>query len=191
MIQCMLAAWSLVPLSFINPALTCGSSWFMYRWRLTWRILSITFIAGEMSTIVQQFEHSLSLPFWGIEMKTNVLQSHGHCWVFQTWHIECSTLTASSFRIWNSSAEIPSPTLALFIVMLPKAHLTLYSRMSGWWVTTPPWFSGSLRPFLFSSSMHSFPLFLNSSAAFRSLTFPLLHPSLHEVLPWQFSWRYL
>ena len=27
-------------------------------------------------------------------------------WVFQSWwHTECSTLTASSFRIWNSSAE--------------------------------------------------------------------------------------
>ena len=45
--------------------------------------------------------------------------SYGHCWVFQMcWHIECSTFTASSFRIWNSSAGIPSPPLALFIVML-------------------------------------------------------------------------
>ena len=33
----------------------------------------------------------------------------GHCWVFQIhWHIECSTFTASSFRIWNSSTGIPS-----------------------------------------------------------------------------------
>ena len=32
------------------------------------------------------------------------------CWVFQIcWHIECSTFTASSFMIWNSSAGIPSP----------------------------------------------------------------------------------
>ena len=32
------------------------------------------------------------------------------CWVFQIfWHIEYKTLTALSFRIWNSSAEIPSP----------------------------------------------------------------------------------
>ena len=28
------------------------------------------------------------------------------------WHIECSTFTASSFRIWNSSTGIPSPPLA-------------------------------------------------------------------------------
>ena len=37
-------------------------------------------------------------------MKTDVFQSCGHCRVFQIcWHIECSTFTASSFRIWNSS----------------------------------------------------------------------------------------
>ena len=69
-------------------------------------------------------------------MKTDLFQSCGHCWVFQIcWHIECSTFTSSSFRIWNSSTGIPSLPLALFIVMLPKAHLTSHSRMSGsrWW----------------------------------------------------------
>ena len=47
------------------------------------------------------------------------------------WHTECSTFTASSFRIWNTSAGIPSFPLALLVVMLPETHLTLYSRMSG------------------------------------------------------------
>ena len=61
-------------------------------------------------------------------MKTDLFQSCDHCWVFQIcWHIECSTFTASSFRIWNSSTGIPSPPLALFVVMLPKAHLTSHS----------------------------------------------------------------
>ena len=56
------------------------------------------------------------------------------------WHIKCSTFTASSFRIWNSSDEIPSPPLVLFIVMLPKAHLISYSRMFGSrWVIIPSW----------------------------------------------------
>ena len=50
----------------------------------------------------------------------------------------------SSFRIWNSSTGIPSPPLALFIVMLPKAHLSSHYRMSGSeWVITPLWLSGS------------------------------------------------
>ena len=39
-------------------------------------------------------------------------------------------LSASSFQICNSSAGIPSPPVALFIVMLPKAHLTSHSRRS-------------------------------------------------------------
>ena len=52
--------------------------------------------------------------------------------VFQIcWHIECSAITALSFRIWKSSADIPSPPLTLCVVMLPKAYLTSHSRMSG------------------------------------------------------------
>ena len=69
MIQRMLAIWSLVPLPFLNPVWTYGSSQFMYCWSLAWTILSITFLAHEMSAIVQQFEHSLALPFFGIGMK--------------------------------------------------------------------------------------------------------------------------
>ena len=33
----------------------------------------------EMSAIVQLFEHSLALPFFGIGMKTDLFQSCGHC----------------------------------------------------------------------------------------------------------------
>ena len=164
MIQQVLAIWSLVPLPFLNSAWTFGSSWFMYCWSLAWRILSITLLVCEMSAIVWSFEHSLALPFFGIGMKTDLFQSCGYCWVFQIyWHVECSTFTASSFRIWNSSAGIPSPSLALFIVVLPKAHLTSHSRMSGSrWVVTASWLSGLLRSFLYSSSVYSCCLFLIS-----------------------------
>ena len=143
----MLAIWSLVPLPFLKPAWTSGSSWFMYCWSLAWWILSITLLACEMSAIV----HSLALPFLGIGMKSDLFQSCGHCWVFQICrHSECSTFTASSFRIWSNSTGIPSPPLALFVVMLPKAHLTSHSNMFGSkWVTTLLWFSG-LRPLLYN-----------------------------------------
>ena len=64
-------------------------------------------------------------------IKTDHFQSYGHCWVFQIcWHIECSTFTASSFKILNSSAGIPSPPLSLFVVMLSKMHLKSHSRIS-------------------------------------------------------------
>ena len=142
MIQITLAIWSLVPLSFLNPVWTYGISQFMYCWSLTRRIsLSITLLACEVSTIVWQFECSLALCLFGIGMETDLFQPCGHCWVFQIcWHIECSTFTATFFRIWNSSAGIPSLPLALFIVMLPKAHFTSHSRMSGSrWEITPSW----------------------------------------------------
>ena len=90
-------------------------------------------------------------------MKTDLFQSCGHCWVFQIcWHIECSAFTASSFRIWSSWTGILSLPLALFIVMLSKAHLTSHSRMSGSRsVITPSWLSGLWRSFFYSSSVYS------------------------------------
>ena len=49
-----------------------------------------------------------------------------------------------TFRIWNSFTGIISPPLALFLVMLPNAHLTSHSRMSdSRWVIMPWWLSGS------------------------------------------------
>ena len=54
---------------------------------------------------------------------------------------------SSAFLIWRSTGN-PSPPLALFVVLLPKAHLTLHCRMSGSrWVITPLWLSGSWRSF--------------------------------------------
>ena len=141
MIQQMLAVWHLVPLSFLNPACTSGIFQFTYCRNLAWRILSITLLACEMNTVVLWFEHSLALPFFGIGMKTDLFQSCNHCWVFQiSWHIECSTLLPFSFRIWNGTAGTASTPLALFVVMLPKAHLTSHYRMSSSrWVITLPW----------------------------------------------------
>ena len=114
MIQQMLAIWCLVLLPFLNPAWTSGSSRFTCYWSLAWRILSITLLECEVSAIVRYLEHSLALPFFGIGMKTDLFHSCGHCWVFQIcWHIECSTFTASAFRIWNSSTGIPSPSFVV------------------------------------------------------------------------------
>ena len=106
-------------------------------------------------------------------MKTDLFQSCGHCWVFQIcWHIECSTFIASSFRIWNSSTGIPSHPLTLFVTMLPKAHLTSHSRMSGSRLSEHTimiiWV---VRSVLYSSSVYSCHLFLISSASVRSIPF--------------------
>jgi len=177
---------NLIPLPFLNPAWTSGSSWFIYYWSLAWRILSITLLACEMSAIVWYFEHSLALSFFGIGMKPDLFQSCGHCWVFQIcWHIDCDTLTTSSFRTSDSSARIPSPPLALFVVMLLKVHLTLHPRMSGSsWVIRPSWLFG----WLISFSMVLLCILATSSWYLLLLLGPypfclLLCPSLHEKFP--------
>ena len=149
-------------------------------------------------------------------MKTDLFQSCDHCWLFQIcWHIECSLYTASSFRIWNSSTEIPSPPLALFIVILPKAHLTSHSRMSG----LGEWSHHHSHLdhedfFLYNSSVYSWNLFLICSASVRSISFlsffepifawnvPFLSPIFLNCAsyfslknsPWTpgcFAWKYL
>ena len=90
----------------------------------------------------------------------------------------------SAFRILNSSAGISSPPLTLFVVMLPKAHLTSHSRMLGSrWMTTLSWLSWSLGPSLYSSSVYSYHLLLISSASVRGLLF------LSFIVP-IFSWNF-
>ena len=167
MIQQILTIWS-GSSAISKSSLNIWNSQLTYYWSLHWIILTTTLLMCTMSAIVWYYEHSFALLFFGIGMKTDLFQF----WVFQIcWHIECSTFTASSFRIWNSSTGIPSPPLALFIVMLRKAHLTWHSRMSSSrWVITPSWLSGSWRSFLHSSSVYSCHLFLISSASVNQLS---------------------
>ena len=100
------------------------------------------------------------------------------------WHTECSTLTASSFRIWNSSTGILLPPLTLFVVMLPKTHLTSHSRRSGSrWVITPLWLFGSWRSFLYSSSVYSCYLFFPGGSKVKNL--PVKQDMWVQSLGWE------
>ena len=146
--QQMLAIWSLIPLLFLNPVWTSGSSWFTYCWSLAWRLEHYFTRMWDYCNCAVDWAFFTIAFLWDWN-KTDLFQSCGHCWVFQIcWHIECSTFTASSFRIWKTLTGIKSPPLTLFIVMLPKAHLISQSRMSGSrWVIIPSWLSGSWRSF--------------------------------------------
>ena len=132
MIQWMLAIWSLVPLSFLNPACIPESSWFTYCYRPAWRILRIMSLIYKMTAFVWQFEH-----FFGIALLWNWNEN----WSFPVlWQLlSFPNLLAYwvqnfnriiIFRILNSSA-ILSPPLALFLTMLLKAHLTSGSLALG------------------------------------------------------------
>ena len=170
MIQLMLAIWSLVPLPFLNSAWSSqfhillkpgsenfehyfASMWDECRCAVVWTFFGIAFLWDwSENWPFPVLWPLLSFPDW--------------------WHIGCSTFTGSSFRTWNSSAGIPSPPLALFVVMLRKAHLTLDSRMSGSrWVITPLWLFGSWRSFLCSYSVYSCHFILISFASVRSILF--------------------
>ena len=91
--------------------------------------------------------------------------------VFQIcWHIECSTITVSSFRIWNNSAGIPLPPLTLFEVILPKVDfilLVVWIDVSDHAVMV----TQVIKTFLYSSSVHFCHMFLIPSASFRFITF--------------------
>ena len=78
----------------------------------------------------------LGIAFFQIGIKTDHLQSCGHCWISKFGGILSAALTALSFRIWNSSVGISSLPLVLLVVILPKAQLASQSRMSSSrWVT--------------------------------------------------------
>ena len=127
-----------------------------------WKFLVHILLKSSMKDFVHYLasmwnEHNCMVvwTFFGIPLpwdwnEDDLFHSCSHCWVLQIcWHIDCSTLTASSFRILNSSAGILSLPPSLFAVMFPKTHLTSHSRISGSRrVTTPSWLSGSLRLFL-------------------------------------------
>ena len=93
--------------------------------------------------------------------------------------------------IWNNSTRIPSPLLALFIVMLSKAHLTSHSKMAGSkWVITPSWWSGPWRSFLYSS-VYSCHFFLISYASVRSIPFlPFIVPIFQHTPLLLKSWNH-
>ena len=129
-IKSNLNTWKFLDIVLLKSSLENFQYYFASVWNegnfaVVWRFFDIAFL----------WDRNENWPF----------QSCGHCWVFQIcWHIECSTFTASASKIWNSSTGIPSPPLALFVVMLPKAHLTSHSRMSGSrWVIVALWLSGS------------------------------------------------
>ena len=116
MIQRVLAIWSVVPLPFLNPA-----------W-IHWKFL----VHELLKPSLENFEHYLASvwnecncvvvwTFFGIAFLWD--------WNENTFSIPVATaefskfagvLSTSSFRIWNSSAGIPSSLLDLFVVVLPK-----------------------------------------------------------------------
>ena len=163
MIQQMLAIWSLVPLPFLKPAWTSGSSWFMY-----WLKPGLENFEHYFTSMWDECNCAVVWAFFGIAFLWDwnengpfpvlwPLLSFPNLLAYWVQHFHTII-----FWIWNSSAGIPSPPLALFVVMLSKAQLTSHSRMSGSRpVIIPSWLSGSWRSFLYSSFVYSCHLLIS------------------------------
>ena len=86
MIQRMLAIWSLLPLTLLKPAQTSGSSWFMYCWSLSWRILSITLPVPAKAYLVRGYGFS-----------------SGHVWM---WELDCEeSWVPKKWCFWTAVLE--------------------------------------------------------------------------------------
>ena len=143
----------------------------LYIWKFTVHVLlkpSLKDFDYYLANVLNECNYMVIWIFFGIAFfwDLNENWTFPGLWplqVFQIcWRNECNTITASSFRIWNSPAGIPSSPLALFVVKVPKSPLTSHSSMSGsWWVTTPLWLSGSCRSFFVKFFCVFLPPFLN------------------------------
>ena len=114
------------------------SVWDECNWAVVWIFFGIAFL----------WDWNENWPFpvlWPLLSFPNLLAS----WVQQIHSI--------IFQGLKELTGIPSPPLALFIVMLSKADLTSHSRMSGSRSVITPysWLSGLWSSFLYSSSVYS------------------------------------
>ena len=161
------------PCFFYDPTdvsnLISGSSAFskssLYIWNCSTHILlkpSLNDFEHYIASMWNEYNCTVVWTFFG----TALLWNWDENWPFPVlWPLLCfpnllpywvQNFKASSFRILDSSDGIPSPPLALYIVMLPKTHLTSHSSMSGsGWVITPLWLYRSLRPFWYSTFIYN------------------------------------
>ena len=88
-------------------------SWYIWKfWKFLVHVLlkhRLKDFEHYLASIKSECNFTVVWTFFGITLlwdwNGNFFQSCGHCWVFQIcWGIEWST-TATSFRIWNSSAQ--------------------------------------------------------------------------------------
>ena len=138
--------WKLLVYELLKPSLEIFEHYFASMWdecncAVIWTFFGITFLWDCSAT----WHFPVLWPLLSFPDLLAYFVQHYHC---------------ITFRIWNSSAGIPSHTLALFIMMLPMAHLTSQSRISGSrWGITPLCLPGSWRSLLYSSA-YSCHLFL-------------------------------
>ena len=120
MIQRMLAIWSLVPLPFLKPAWTTGSSWFTCCWSLAWKILSITLLACAAAAAAKSLQSYPTLcdPIDGSPPGSSIpgiLQARTLEWVAisfsNAWKWKVKVKSLSHVRLfeipWTAAYQVP------------------------------------------------------------------------------------
>ena len=168
----MLAIWSLVSLPFLNHLkyLEVHGSCTIEAWLGEfWALLCYCVRWMQLYSSLNILWHCLSL---GLEWKLIFSRPVATAEFSRFAGILNAALSERHLLGFeNSSTGIPSPPLALFALMLPKAYLASHSRLSGSrWVITPSLVSGSWRSCLYGSSVYSCHLLI-SSASVMSIPF--------------------
>ena len=125
MIQRMLAIWSLVPLPFLKPAWTSGSSWFRF-WSLAWRILSITLLVCEMSATMSSL--SILWHCFSLALEWKLTFSHDHTKFQSGEYGKWSPLYAPKAKKINKSG----PFKGLVMRRCHKPRITINPILGTW-----------------------------------------------------------
>ena len=137
MIQRMLAIWSLVRLPFLNPTWTLKvlssravEAWLGEFWASLYYHVRWVRLCGSLNILL----HCLSL---GLEWKLTFSSPMATA-EFSKFADMLSETLSQHHLLGFEITQLEFHHLALFVVMLPKAHLNSQSRMSGYrWVITP------------------------------------------------------
>ena len=155
MIQWMLSIWSLVPLPFLKPAWTPGSSSFTYWWSLAWRILSMwnecnCAIVWTFFSIALLWDLNENWPFpglWPLLSFPNLLAywvQHFNSIIGQTGLCPLFLSTPRFHRLWKGAPTFLLKSCASLKVWLRKwtaTHLIAKKKKStDHWEVNPPQF---------------------------------------------------
>ena len=138
MIQLMLAIWSLVPLPFLKPAWTSGSSWFTYCWSLAWRILSMTLLATTQISRNYAYITSLlslpPLPTTYPSMSSQNIRLGSLCHTAASHQL--SSLHMAAYTCWCYFLHSPHSFLALMCPYVHSLYLPLHSCPTNRFINT-------------------------------------------------------
>ena len=164
MIQQMLAIWSLVPLPFLKPAWTSGSSRFTYCWSLAWRISSITLLECAAAAKSLQSCPTLCDPIDGSPPGSPIPG------ILQARTLECVAISFSNAWKWKVKVKSLSrvrPSATPWTAAFQAPPSMGFSRREYWSGVPLPWLEKPLKFLEENNNVNQHALKSNTIAATR------------------------